>query len=366
MSHPTPTKAFIQGAAWWNDKLNKQQFKRPYHPTVDIFDAAPISRRRGWAMLNGDESPHPRTFHNDPFKGSESRGRPPKISLSDLKEMDRIIRDYGWDGRILTWQQLGEEAGVDAKARTIKERMGSLDYHKCIACKKGWRSQKSAKRRVFWAKDTLQIRPDSESYENIRYSDEMHAGWGPQYQMHLIRRPGERYCIDCIQYTDEPAEKDRKRQHCWGSAGYEFKSDITFYDSGNSNGKMTQRVYIDTILEPIVKTWIQRGHDFYLEEDNDSGHGPSPTNIVRTWKKENNLKFFFNCPESPDLAPIENCWIAPKQELKKVPHWEDSTVRELIYEGWAKLHQPTINEWIHGMPQRLKDVIAADGQMTGH
>ena len=57
---------------------------------------------------------------------------------------------------------------------------------------------------------------------------------------------------------------------------YNFKSDIIFYDvPGNKNGKLTHQVYIDSILEPVVKFWITAGEDFVLEEDGDSGHGPS-------------------------------------------------------------------------------------------
>jgi hypothetical protein len=81
-----------------------------------------------------------------------------------------------------------------------------------------------------------------------------------------------RYCQDCIQEADEPAEKDKKRFHCWAAIGYNFKSDIYFYNvPGNTNGKMSQQVYISQILEPIVKPWIDRGDKFVLEEDGDSG-----------------------------------------------------------------------------------------------
>jgi hypothetical protein len=55
---------------------------------------------------------------------------------------------------------------------------------------------------------------------------------------------------------------------------------------------MTQRVYIDQILEPIVKPWLERGDDFVLEEDNDSGHGPDRSNPVKEWKATNNLKSY--------------------------------------------------------------------------
>ena len=96
---------------------------------------------------------------------------------------------------------------------------------------------------------------------------------------------------------------------------------------GNTNGKVSQRVYIDQILGPIVKPWIDAHHDFVLEQG-DSGHGPGKSNIVRTWKQENKLEYYFNCH-----SPIENCWHRVKQHLHKYPHWDDNTTKVLIYEG---------------------------------
>ena len=45
---------------------------------------------------------------------------------------------------------------------------------------------------------------------------------------------------------------------------------------------MTHKVYIDSILDPVVKPWIERKDDFVLEEDGDSGH--------RTGKARNAVK----------------------------------------------------------------------------
>jgi hypothetical protein len=139
-----------------------------------------------------------------------------------------------------------------------------------------------------------------------------------------------------------------------------------FYNvPGNTNGKMSLQVYRDSILEPIVKPWIQRGDDFVLEEDNNSGHGTGKRNIVRAWKEENNLESYFNCAQSPDLSPIENCWSPPKSHIRQHPHWDDETTKELVIEGWAKVSQEFINRQVESMPQRLKDVIASNGRLTG-
>ena len=75
----------------------------------------------------------------------------------------------------------------------------------------------------------------------MRFSDEMHSGYGPEHTLYIIRRPKERYCPDCIQHAPEPDENDVKRQHSWAAAGYNFKSQIVFYEvPTNSNGKMSQ------------------------------------------------------------------------------------------------------------------------------
>jgi hypothetical protein len=77
----------------------------------------------------------------------------------------------------------------------------------------------------------------------------MHSGFGSEHTLHIIRRPGERYCPDCVQHAPEPDEKDKKQQDLWAAAGYNFKSHITFYEVyTNSNGKMSQQVYRDVIL----------------------------------------------------------------------------------------------------------------------
>lgn len=88
----------------------------------------------------------------------------------------------------------------------------------------------------------------------------------------------------------------------------------------NVNGKMSQQVYIYQSLEPIVMPWVQAHSDFILEEDGNLGHGPEKSNIVRTWKEENELESNFNCHDSLDLTPLENFWQPVKQALCKHPH----------------------------------------------
>ena len=99
-----------------------------------------------------------------------------------------------------------------------------------------------------------------------------------------------RACPSCIQQVlSEPSKEKRnaKQKHFWAAVGYDFKSDLTFYDvPGNKNDKMSQQVYIDSILNPVVKSWLEEAkrndYEFTLEEDEDSEHDPDKSNIVRT------------------------------------------------------------------------------------
>lgn len=151
-------------------------------------------------------------------------------------------------------------------------------------------------------------------WHRVRFSDEIHFGYRPEGKLRITRQSGTRYQWDCIQHRDSPSEKDQKRLHCWAVVGYNFKSDIYFYEvPSNGNGKMTHDVYISSILKPVIKPWLDRKEDFVLKEDDDSSHDTGKTrNKVKTWKAKHDLKHYFNCAQSPDLSIIENCWQSTK------------------------------------------------------
>ena len=367
-SYETPRKAKVQGAVEFCEKQGIEYFKS------DVFCTFNVKPREGYHYLrsgnssnNYEQDDHSSRRLGNNSDEEETRGRHSLVTPAKIREMERVLETEGMEARSLTWEQLGFEVGLEVSGRTIERAMGTMDYHKCIACLRGWVNPRTAQHRVEWATIMLERYPNPTDWEIVRFSDEVHFGWGPQHKLRIIRKPGQRYCIDCLQHQDSPKAKDEKRMHCWAAVGYNFKSPIYFYDvPGNTNGKMSLKVYQKQILEPIVKPWLECGQRFVLEEDGDSGHGTGKSNIVRTWKQQNRLQYYFNCHSSPDLSPIENCWQAPKQYIKKYPHWDDATTKILIYEGWNSVSQKGINEHIHSMPQRLRDCIASNGAMIGY
>ena len=148
--------------------------------------------------------------------------------------------------------------------------------------------------------------------------------------------------------------------HCWIVINYNFKSNIIFYNvPGNNNEKMTHRIYINFIFDSILKSWLKRKNEFVLKKDDDSKHDTNKTrNIVKKWKEDHDLKHFFNCAQSFDLASIEKFWQLIKQHIRKYPHWDDDSLMKLINEEWAQITHEFINEKVRSMLKRLKEMIA--------
>lgn len=303
----------------------------------------------------------------------ETRGPKYKFSedqLDNVKkqwETDKDLRWMSWNEIASSNDAIGELMGQHewkTLARRMKKDKG---ISKHIAVTKDEVPPHIARKRVEFAKCMLAQRPNPEDWEDVLFTDECHFSWGPQGKLHVIREQGTRYEPDNIHHRERRPEKDEiKRFHVWAAMGYNFISPLIFYDAGNTNGKMSQRCYVDQILEPHVGKWL-RDRDFVMEEDNDSGHGTkSGSNIVAQWKKLHNCKWYANSEYSPDLSIIETGWSPPKQETRRYPHYDDETTKQLILEGWDRWTYKSVNRMVHSMPKRLQDCIALNGQMTGY
>ena len=196
----TPTKARI--------RQSYQDFKK-YHPYGPIRGDHTV--RSLYTELNVSKTSfyfHNRTVqaeqsdrtHHNQLDVKEQRGRPRKITPTEIHEMERYIEESDAIGRAVSWETLGYEVGLeDVSARTIQRAMGRLDYHKCVACTKSWIGSTLAQKRCDHATLMLQRYPFKSDWYHVRFSDEVHFGLGPMGKLMIIRRPGERYCINCIQ-----------------------------------------------------------------------------------------------------------------------------------------------------------------------
>ena len=70
--------------------------------------------------------------------------------------------------------------------------------------------------------------------------------------------------------------------------------------------------------------------------------------------------------DSPDLNPIENCWIWMKKQLKEENNTSIPELQESIKRLWEeKMSDLTyLQSLVSSMPKRMADVIDRDGGMT--
>ena len=134
--YPTPIRAKVQGPIEFCDYMGIE------HAKNDIFRCLDVSQRAGHRIASSGQS---RLHHNDPTT-IEARGHPTVITQEQIREMEQVLETEGLYAWALTWQQLGTEVGIDASWRTIQRAMGSKDYHKCVACRKSWVSEKMAQK----------------------------------------------------------------------------------------------------------------------------------------------------------------------------------------------------------------------------
>ena len=130
--------------------------------------------------------------------------------------------------------------------------MVQLGYQRYLAYRKGWVTEKITKLRVKFAEEMLTKYPNPEDWYNIRFSDEVHLGFGPAGRIYVIRKPSEVNYPDCMQHENAPKKQDEKKVHAWSAIGKDFKAPLHFYNAGNSNGAMTMTCYLDLLKKEVV------------------------------------------------------------------------------------------------------------------
>jgi len=362
----TPKRAMVRGTISY---LESQGL--PVNKSA-IFRHFDLSRSQGYAALS-----IPASKRNDP-EWEETRGRPSKISEADQLKMENILWDEHHENVNLNWSGLAKEAGLatECNARTLHRTMGTLGYRRCLGCPRSWVHKKTREKRVEYAERMLEMNQQPGAWRFVRFSGELHFGFGLDGKMRLMPRVGEKYCETCRGQEPNPAQtwgRDIRRVHCWAALGYGFKSELIFYDestSANNPGILSMADYCEKILDKPVKSWLAVGgpESFLLEEDIEAfAHGgASKVNQAQQWKAAHGLRSYFNCLDSPDLSPLDTQWPPHKQWTLPEPlkDWDPETLRQAVRDAWASLDQERVNMWVDFMPQRLRQVIDSEGRMV--
>ena len=92
-----------------------------------LFREDDIPPTTGYRLASSTD---PRTLKNSEQR-LETRGRKKKLSERDIRAVEIILWQGGYDGRVLSWQHLVIEAGLEVCGETLRVAMRSKDYRRC-------------------------------------------------------------------------------------------------------------------------------------------------------------------------------------------------------------------------------------------
>ena len=238
-----------------------------------------------------------RTLHNIPDSGPDPRGRKRAIIRQDTSAIADYLDDdtVPLDDRGKPWQDIAEDAGVilpktthfkppglrTVEPRSIRRACKSDEGIINAVCDEEKELLKpQAKERVRFSIKQLLYRPHSEYWRDVCFSDEFHLGIGPQITKRIKRKLGKEYRYKPqnihrkkVTIKDTKA-KAREEGHLnllsvWIVIRYNYRKIIP-YNVSNTVGKMTAKVYTETILPAILDDFTSQG--LTLCQDADSAH----------------------------------------------------------------------------------------------
>ena len=142
---------------------------------------------------------------SDRTGGYKHSGRPFLLSEAQVDKLEDKVHGT-FAKREVTWKELGEHCGFQISGRSIQRAMEARGYKKCTACQKPWLTELAIKQRVCFSGPEAQggtLEWELVNWDCVLWSDECTFQLGRHRKAKFIRKPDERYCLDCIQFRNK-------------------------------------------------------------------------------------------------------------------------------------------------------------------
>ena len=339
-----------------------------------LIESAGWSQHRAAAAVEVPRSIAMKWLRKDTDRrtGINRPGRPSLISDETLEAIDKWFCGY-YNHRIMTLDEIIEHFDLKCSIYTLLRKLSQIGYHLHIPETKEFLSAKQKELRLQFA--TKYLRRRKYFWRHGIYADESTFNTQMMRRLRIWRKRGERYRLDCIQFT---FHSGRASFMAWAAIGYNFKSNLKILTNEKDAKGFNQKAYEHQILRgelaDIAKTKrMGKGYsDFFCVEDNSRAHGKKGTKQNGNLCNKARIECFIYSidwpPKSPDLNPIENVWRVLKQLLRnRKPHggWGIAKLKEAVIDIWDNEIMPDIyNKWIDEMPLCLQAVLDNEGAMT--
>jgi DDE superfamily endonuclease len=193
--------------------------------------------------------------------------------------------------------------------------------------------------------------PSDESRFNLFHNDG---------RVKILRRPGERYHIDCLAPT---VKHGGGSVMVWGCISWWGVGPLVVVE-GTLN-KTSYVALMEKHLEPYLKQLEEEHPGIMFQEDNAPCHTSGP---ATQWRQEHGINRMPWPSQSPDLNPIEHLWDHLNRQVRKRNPLPSSlpALAAALKEEWAAIPLEVVRKHISSMPDRVAAVIKAKGRHTSY
>lgn len=240
-------------------------------------------------------------------------------------------------------------------SKTIDRFLKSEGYARRITKKTMVVREVNLRKRVSFCYEKRNLTVDN-YWKGVIFSDESQIVVGNDNRIFVWRKKDEGYRPDCVC----PRSQRKLSVMIWGCITYNGVGTICCVD-GIINAVKYIQILEDNLWPVIARHFANDRYVF--QQDNAPVH---KARVVSEYFENNNISTLEWPPQSPDLNIIENVWLKIKIKLKSMVHNinNKNQLYEAITDVWRSLDTEYIQSLYNTIPDRLKEVRKAKGNIT--
>ena len=248
-----------------------------------------------------------------------------------------------------------ERLNLNVAEETIRNRLHEANLFGRIARNKPHINECNRKKRLEFAMKYVDFR--KEFWRDVLWTDEsrFEVRGDNTKRKYVWRKPNTALAQKNIRPT---FKSGRESVLVWGCFTYMGVGKIAFID-GNFKSNDYIKILEDNLPDTISHLKLE--DDFIFQQDNDPKH---TSQVTKSFLKNNQLHVLPWPPQSPDLNPIEHLWDYLDRQITLEERCSKEIFQSALERHFYAIPEEYCHQLVDSMPNRLREVIKANGLNT--